>query len=212
MIPKIIHQMWIGPKAPPQEWMDTWRETMPDWEYRLWTEVEIDQILEQSVSFYAWDLRPHYQWFYERGIFYGCSDVVSPLILLHHGGFYTGADTVCLRSFDDAPWIHTSTGAVLAQAREWNRLQNGVWGSRAWHPHLVAMVDQLRQLPVTKEALMPAHVKVGGTLLWDVVQTVGNVEIVPRCTFFPFDSAGVPAPVEGPTYSSHFWGSTHDLY
>ncbi len=33
MIPKIIHQIWIGPKPAPTKFMDTWRDKNPDFEY-----------------------------------------------------------------------------------------------------------------------------------------------------------------------------------
>ena len=37
MIPKIIHQIWLGPLPPPQRWLDSWRDHHPDWDYHLWT-------------------------------------------------------------------------------------------------------------------------------------------------------------------------------
>ena len=30
MIPKIIHQIWIGPKPAPTKFMDTWKEKNPE--------------------------------------------------------------------------------------------------------------------------------------------------------------------------------------
>ena len=42
MIPRIIHQIWIGNQAlRPVAMMETWRHMHPAWEYRLWTEVEL---------------------------------------------------------------------------------------------------------------------------------------------------------------------------
>ncbi len=32
-VPKIIHQIWIGPKQPPINLMNTWKEKHPDFEY-----------------------------------------------------------------------------------------------------------------------------------------------------------------------------------
>ena len=40
-IPKIIHQIWIGPKPRPHILMDSWRLKNPDFEYILWNEAEI---------------------------------------------------------------------------------------------------------------------------------------------------------------------------
>ena len=41
MIPKIIHQIWIGPRPAPTKLMDTWREKHPGFEYIRWSEDEI---------------------------------------------------------------------------------------------------------------------------------------------------------------------------
>ena len=35
MIPKIIHQIWIGPKESPTKPMDSWKNKNPDFEYIL---------------------------------------------------------------------------------------------------------------------------------------------------------------------------------
>ena len=40
-IPKIIHQLWIGPKPRPYKFMKTWEDKHPDYEYILWNEEEI---------------------------------------------------------------------------------------------------------------------------------------------------------------------------
>ena len=39
-IPKIIHQLWIGPKPPPTKFMDTWRDKNPEFQYIRWNEDE----------------------------------------------------------------------------------------------------------------------------------------------------------------------------
>ena len=41
MIPKIIHQIWIGPKSAPTKFMDSWREKNPEFTYIRWNEEEI---------------------------------------------------------------------------------------------------------------------------------------------------------------------------
>ena len=43
MIPKIIHQLWIGDKPSPTTFMDTWRDKNPDFEYIRWNEQEIKE-------------------------------------------------------------------------------------------------------------------------------------------------------------------------
>ncbi len=42
-IPKIIHQIWIGPKPRPSKFMETWAKKNPDFEYILWNEDEFQK-------------------------------------------------------------------------------------------------------------------------------------------------------------------------
>ena len=46
-IPKIIHQLWIGPKERPSKFMDTWKKNNPDFEYIFWNEEEIKKRNEE---------------------------------------------------------------------------------------------------------------------------------------------------------------------
>ena len=41
LIPKIIHQLWIGPKPRPSKFMATWKEKHPDYEYIMWNEEDM---------------------------------------------------------------------------------------------------------------------------------------------------------------------------
>ncbi|QKF94412.1 putative mannosyltransferase OCH1 [Fadolivirus algeromassiliense] len=55
-IPKIIHQIWIGPNKPPIMWINTWKvdyiNKYPDWQYKLWTEKEINELKLINKSIY----------------------------------------------------------------------------------------------------------------------------------------------------------------
>ena len=44
-IPKIIHQLWIGPKEPPTKFMDTWKNIheKEGFEYIRWNEEEMQK-------------------------------------------------------------------------------------------------------------------------------------------------------------------------
>ena len=44
-IPKIIHQLWIGPKEPPTKFMDTWKNIheKEGFEYIRWSEEEMQK-------------------------------------------------------------------------------------------------------------------------------------------------------------------------
>ena len=52
-IPKLIHQIWVGPNPiPPKsvEYMKRIKELHPDFEHRLWTDKDITP--EKFINFY----------------------------------------------------------------------------------------------------------------------------------------------------------------
>ena len=80
-IPKIIHQIWLGPNKRPDIWMDSWKNDYinkyPEWTYKLWTEKEINEI----------NLTNKKQ--YENEKFYnGKSDIARYEILYQFGGVF----------------------------------------------------------------------------------------------------------------------------
>jgi mannosyltransferase OCH1-like enzyme len=90
MIPKIIHQIWIGKNKRPDIWMDSWKEELKkrdDWEYKLWDENEIEKL-----EMYNRDI-------YEYETDYACkADILRYEILKTYGGIYVDADVVLLNT------------------------------------------------------------------------------------------------------------------
>lgn len=93
VVPKVIHQIWLGPKRPPQfflKFRDSWLKRHPEWEYRLWTDADV-----AKMDFDLKDL-------YEQSNNYGeKSDILRCEILLKYGGVYVDADFECLKPFDE---------------------------------------------------------------------------------------------------------------
>ncbi len=92
-IPKIIHQIWLGPKSPPGYYWDykeSWKKFHPDWEYRFWTDKEV-----QDLDFDLKDL-------YNRTPNWGeKSDILRAALLDRFGGLYIDTDFECVKSFDE---------------------------------------------------------------------------------------------------------------
>jgi len=90
-IPKIIHQTWKDKNLPKafQLLSETWREMLPDWEYRLWT----DDMNREFV-------RTHYPDFLEKYDAYPKNiqraDAIRYLLLQTYGGLYVDLDFECL--------------------------------------------------------------------------------------------------------------------
>lgn len=92
-IPKIIHQIWLGPKAPPSyywEYKQSWQKLNPDWEYRFWTDKEVAEL--------DFDLKDLYM----RTPNWGeKSDILRAELLDRFGGLYVDTDFECLKSFTE---------------------------------------------------------------------------------------------------------------
>ena len=89
MIPKIIHQVWIGKRIPDdlKVFMNTVRETNPDWEYRLWDNDSLAYLLQYIGSKFKRLDR--------------LSDVLRVKLLAEYGGIYVDCDCIALKPFDD---------------------------------------------------------------------------------------------------------------
>jgi len=100
-IPKKIHQIWLGSELPEKykRLTDTWRQFHPEWEYRLWTDKDVDSITLEK-----------------RNIFNACnnngmkSDILRYEILRQQGGIYIDTDFECLKPFDDLIYLDFFTG------------------------------------------------------------------------------------------------------
>ena len=116
MIPKIIHQIWLGPFNPPTKWLDSWKNThVPaGWEYWLWRDSDVTPLYNQI----AFELAPEY-----------CrkADILRYEILYNHGGVYIDADTFCLKQIDPLLNIEEETFAVMENNKN-SLVANGVIG------------------------------------------------------------------------------------
>ncbi len=117
LIPKKIHQIWLGPKKIPdkyQEYSKSWQKLHPKWEYKLWTESDIEK----------WDF-PNKDLFDKASSYQEKADILRYEILLKHGGLYVDMDMKALQSFDhlhyyyvfyagiESPYV---TNAIIASA------------------------------------------------------------------------------------------------
>jgi mannosyltransferase OCH1-like enzyme len=100
MIPKIIHQIWINfgvKKDNPipemyKQWNLSWQEIHPDWEYILWDDEKIENLIEKTeyINLYNLCVYPVQK-----------TDIARIVILYHYGGLYVDMDMECLRPFDN---------------------------------------------------------------------------------------------------------------
>ncbi|CAK0801427.1 unnamed protein product [Prorocentrum cordatum] len=140
-IPKVVHQVWIGPREVPEEWIDSWREqhrsAYPDWKHVLWRDDDVAGVLPSGLSD-AYESLPH--WCLK-------ADIARYTILAKHGGVYMDADTAWLGR---AGLDSVMDGRRVALAWENppdegfgldERIGNSVIGVVPGHPLMLSLMD-----------------------------------------------------------------------
>lgn len=86
-IPKIIHQIWIGPRLVPMEWISTWKKFCKkyNWTHYLWTNKEVESF--KLINKKHFDNAKSWQ---------QKSDILRYEILYKYGGIYLDADMIWL--------------------------------------------------------------------------------------------------------------------
>ena len=90
-IPKKLHQIWFGPQMPEKFELQTrsWKKHHPNWEYRLWTEDDLDEFDSDIIT-----LINGTNCCGQKG------DILRIAILQKHGGLYVDVDYDCFRPCD----------------------------------------------------------------------------------------------------------------
>lgn len=94
-IPKVLHQTWKDNQLPEafSDCVASWKANHPDWEYRLWTDVDNRRLVAE-----------HYSWFLETYDTYPKpiqrADAVRYFILHKYGGVYVDLDFLSCKPID----------------------------------------------------------------------------------------------------------------
>lgn len=92
-IPKIIHQIWLGPNLPPSyfyAFQTRLKAFHPDWEYKLWNEEALEKLHLDN-----WDLVQKSNNWGEK------SDIIRADLLCRFGGLYLDDDIDPLMALDE---------------------------------------------------------------------------------------------------------------
>ena len=131
VIPKKIHQIWLGGELPEEykRLTDSWLKYNPDWEYKLWTDSDIDELeLINKKTFNS---------IKNLGM---KSDLLRFEILNKFGGMYADVDFECLKPLDDLHNLSFYSGIVYGENVEINV---GLLGSIANHPILIDYLNSI---------------------------------------------------------------------
>lgn len=206
MIPKLIHQLWIGPKPAPTNHMDTWKNMNPEFEYIRWSEEEL---MKRDMKIECQNRVD------EMVEINGKADIIRWEILYKYGGVFLDADSICVEPIDDmlmkckyfAGWEHEQLRKGL--------IATGTMGFPPKHPLVKEAIEWIKANCVDREKTSQmAWQSVGPGLLTRMYDTgkYKDMTIFPSYTFLPIHCTGVEYKGHGKIYAYQEWGSTHKSY
>jgi len=146
VIPRVFHQIWLGPEPFPRDYeryRRSWTSRHPAWELRVWTEENLPAGLERA-EVYELLRQPA-----ER------ADMLRLELLRRDGGVYIDADLECLRPIDE---LLDGVEAFLGLLDS-GRVSNAIVGAAPGHPFVERAVRELRPRttygPVDREGTGP---------------------------------------------------------
>jgi mannosyltransferase OCH1-like enzyme len=209
-IPKIIHYVWVGPKAVPDadlKRIEHWHTLLPDWEIRFWNNDNVDfsaPYLRQAYAARAWNR---------------VSDYTRMDSLTRFGGVYLDTDVDLHRSLDPlrehAAFLGFQAGDELPE-----ELVNGaVFGAEKghWLPSTIRKIfneqyDGRTDIgsfagPGMITKILREH---GLERYSDEPVTVKDVTLYPKRFFYPYSWLETYSPdiVTPETYAVHRWAET----
>lgn len=202
MIPNTIHQIWIGPKPAPLDWINTWK--YKGIEHVLWDDSAIKNL--KMIN------KDKFDYYIDREIYFGAADVLRTEILYQYGGVYIDADIECLKPIPKE-LFSLDFFAVYApdNPKKWtNRISNAVIACSKNNNIIKKYIEQIS----LAEKLTPVTYTIGGSLLTNVINQFNNSDfsILPYTTFYPKSKWSNDDPIKSGSIGNHHWGSTRKIY
>jgi GT2 family glycosyltransferase len=205
-IPKIIHQIWIGPKPMPSKFMETWKIKNPDYEYICWTE---EKIKELNFTFRCQKIIDIVD------LYHGKADIMRLEILYKYGGIYLDADSICIEPLGDAFLKNKAFATYENEIKRGDLVANGNMG---FVPNYSLCEDAINYILDEKNLnyilTNPPWVALGPGLLTSLLKTEKYKDFVvyPSHTFLPLHFTGEKYYGHKKVYAFQEWGSTKQHY
>ena len=205
-IPKIIHQIWIGPKEKPDKLMKTWEEKNPDFEYKFWNEDNLHEIgLECSDRINQIEE------------INGKCDIIRWEILYKYGGVFVDADSFCLENLNQTIMKREAFFGYENTKHKPGLLSTGTMGFIKNHPMIRNIIDHIKENEVSMRSTKKfAWETVGPVLLtkfYNLYHDKQSITLLPSYFFLPIyklDKEYYQG--HGKTYAHQEWGSSFNVY
>lgn len=206
MIPKIIHQIWIGPKQAPIKFMDTWKNKNPEFTYIRWNEEEIKtRLLKLKLTDKIDEIEE----------LCGKADILRLEILYNYGGIYIDADSICIEPLDDTILKTKAFAGYENEEIRKGLISNGTMGFPPKHPLVKKAIEWIENNDISiKKTGKRSWMTVGPVLLTKLYDTgeYKDVTIFPSYFFLPIHYTGKEYYGHGKVYAYQEWGSSKQNY
>jgi mannosyltransferase OCH1-like enzyme len=197
MIPKIIHQIWLGDQSKrPDKLIQTWIDKNPSWQHKLWTDDNLPNLICKKQ-------------FDECPSLAGKADILRYQLLYEEGGFFIDADSECANSLDDCL---VNNHCFCCWENETVRLGLMANGYLACEKNCLLMkiiMDQIEQFPNMDYHPLATWEITGPLLLSNTVyRTKYPITVYPSWYFIPRHYSGIEYGGHGKIYAKQYWGTT----
>lgn len=206
-IPKILHQIWIGPKPAPTNLMKTWKDAHPDFEYILWTEAELVKrgfmtVCQKQIT----DIQE----------INGKADIIRWEILYQYGGYFVDADSICIEPFDEIFENCSGFATYENESMRQGLVATGTMGFIPRHPLCGDIIQYISQTEEAQQLIKNtrAWFSVGPGLLTKMLDTgkYTDMTIFPSHYFLPIHFTGPQYTGHKKVYGYQEWGTAKQSY
>lgn len=202
MLPKLIHQIWLGPKEPPWEWIQSWKRLNPTWEHRLWRDPEMQFLISNWKQYQDLEGTPD--------VWGARTDLFRYEVLYKFGGMYVDADVEALRPLDDEFAQQSLFFTYESESARPGLVTGAVMGAYEGHPFLANLINQISLM--TTMHSRPNWQQVGPGLITRSLQKFpGIYKIYPSGYFMPEHYSGALSTSDREPYATHHFYTTHQL-
>jgi len=205
-IPKILHQIWIGPKPAPTNLMQSWKDKHPDFEYIYWNESEFQS---RGMTFECYDQIA------AIAEINGKADIIRWEILHRYGGVFVDADSICIEPFDDYFMEKEAFATYENESVRKGLVATGTMGFVPGHPLCCDIIDMLKSGKLDRKiAEYRAWYSVGPALLTECLDTgkYPNFAVFPSYCFLPIHFTGPKYEGHRKVYGYQEWGTAKQSY
>jgi mannosyltransferase OCH1-like enzyme len=199
-IPKIIHQIWIGPKERPSKFMDSWRTNNPDFEYIFWNEEEIKKRELKLQCVDKINSMPEIN---------GKADIIRWEILYNYGGVFFDADSISIAPIDDHLMSSLAFASYENESSRKGLIATVAMGFPKHHPLCLSAINWILKNNISGQM---AWRSVGPGLITRLYKSFPDITIFPSYYFLPIHFSGNIYMGHGKVYAHQEWGSTKKNY